>query len=151
MHVSFFLMLLLWFVRGILGNRVWNFLMILRFNITCILWTKINHPRSVLFCIIWVGQVLLPVNFSILFFVFILKVLRPEKSQVTIVGILPNKRSQLARYCLVWVIRPIYGPTTIGQVTIKACFTGFGPVHRLSVFFVFILYMICKCLIKCNR
>ena len=58
---QFFLMLLLWFVRGILGNRVWNFLMILRFDITCILWTKINHPRSVLFCIIWVGQVLLRV------------------------------------------------------------------------------------------
>ena len=44
---------------------------------------------------------------------------RPGKSQLTTVGILPNKRSQLARYCLVWGIRPVYGPATIGQVTIK--------------------------------
>ena len=46
------------------------------------------------------------------------KLLRPGKSQLTIVGILPNKRSQLARYYLVWGIRPVYGLTTIGQVTV---------------------------------
>ena len=45
--------------------------------------------------------------------------LRPEKSQVMIVGILPNKCSQLARYCLVWGIRPVYSLATVGQVTIK--------------------------------
>ena len=63
--------------------------------------------------------------------------LRPGKSQVTTLGILPNKRSQLAPYCLVWGICPVYGPTTVGQVTIKACFIGCGPVHHLSVFFSF--------------
>ena len=65
-------------------------------------------------------------------------VLRPGKSQVTTVGILPNKSSQLARYCLVWGIRQVYGPATVGQVTIKACFTSCSPIHRLSVFFNFI-------------
>ena len=45
--------------------------------------------------------------------------LGPGKSQVTTIGILPNKRSQLARYCLVWGIHLIYGPDTLGQVTIK--------------------------------
>ena len=64
------------------------------------------------------------------------KLLRPGKSQVTIVGILPNKRSQLARYCLVWGIHLVYGPTTVSQVTILACFIGYSPIHRLSVFFV---------------
>ena len=63
--------------------------------------------------------------------------LRPRKSQVTTVGILPNKRSQLARYCLVWGIHLFYGPATVGQVTVKACFTGCGPIHRLRVFFSF--------------
>ena len=63
--------------------------------------------------------------------------LRPGKSQVTIVGILPNKHSQLARYCLVWGIHLVYGSATVGQVTIKYCFTGCAPVHRLSVFFSF--------------
>ena len=58
--------------------------------------------------------------------------------QVTIVEILPNKHSQLARYCLVWEIRPVYGPATVGQVTVKDYFTGCGPVHHLSVFFSFI-------------
>ena len=61
--------------------------------------------------------------------------LRPGKYQVPTVGILPNKHSQIARYCLVWGIRPVYGPATVGQVTVKACFTGCGTVHRLSVFF----------------
>ena len=65
------------------------------------------------------------------------KLLRPGKSQVTIVGILPNKCSQLARYYLVWGIRLVYGSTTVGQVTVKAYFTGCGPVQRLSVFFSF--------------
>ena len=65
-------------------------------------------------------------------------VLMPGMSQVTIVGILPNKRSQLACYCLVWVICLVYGSTTVGQITVKSCFNGFGPVHRLSVFFNFI-------------
>ena len=66
------------------------------------------------------------------------KLLRPGKSQETIVGILPNKRSQLARYCLVCAIRPVCGPATAGQVTVKSFFTGCGSVHRLSVFFNFI-------------
>ena len=65
-------------------------------------------------------------------------VLWPGKLQVTTVGILPNKCSQLDRYCLVWGIHPVCSPTTVGQVTVKACFTGCGPVHRLSVFFSFI-------------
>ena len=47
------------------------------------------------------------------------KLLRPGRLQVTTVGILPNKRSQLARYCLVWGIRPVYGLATIDQVTVK--------------------------------
>ena len=63
--------------------------------------------------------------------------LRPRKSQVTIVGFLPNKSSQLARYCLVWVIRPVYGSATVGQVTVKDYFTGRGSVHCLIVFFSF--------------
>ena len=63
------------------------------------------------------------------------KLLRPGKSQETTVGILPNKHSQLARYFLVWGIRPVCSPTTVGQVMVKACFTGYGAVHRLSVFF----------------
>ena len=46
------------------------------------------------------------------------RVLRPGKSQVTTVGILSNKRSQLARYCLIWGIRLVYDPATVGQVTI---------------------------------
>ena len=46
-------------------------------------------------------------------------VLGPGKLLVTIVGILPNKRSQLARYCLVWGICQVYNPATVGQVTIK--------------------------------
>ena len=61
----------------------------------------------------------------------------PGKSQVTIVGILPNKCSQLARYCLVWGMHPVYVPTTVGQVTVKAYFTGCSPFHRLIVFFSF--------------
>ena len=65
------------------------------------------------------------------------KLLRPGKSQVTIVGILPNKHSQLARYCLVWGIHLVYDPTIVGQVTVKTYFTGCGPVHRLIVFFSF--------------
>ena len=47
------------------------------------------------------------------------KQLGPGKSQVTTVWILPNKRSQLYRYCLVWGIRLVYGPATVGQVTVK--------------------------------
>ena len=52
------------------------------------------------------------------------KLLSPGKYHVTTVGILPNKRSQLARYCLVWGIHLVYGPTTIGQVMVKSYFTG---------------------------
>ena len=63
--------------------------------------------------------------------------LRPRKLQVTTVGILPNKRSQLPCYFLVWGIRPVYDPATVVQVTFKAYFTGCGPVHRLGVFFSF--------------
>ena len=44
---------------------------------------------------------------------------RPGKSQVTIVGIHPNKRSQLAHCFLVWGIRSVYGLATVVQVTIK--------------------------------
>ena len=65
-------------------------------------------------------------------------VLRPGKSQVTTVGILSNKRSQLAHYFFVWGIRSVFGSATVGQVMIKSCFTGCGPVHHLSVFFSFI-------------
>ena len=64
-------------------------------------------------------------------------VLRPGQSQETTVGILPNKRSQLARYCLVWGIRLVFGPATVGQVAVKAYFIGCSPVHHLSVFFSF--------------
>ena len=56
--------------------------------------------------------------------------LRPGKLQVATIGILPNKRSQLAHYCLVWRICIVYGPTTIGQVTIKSYFTSYGPVQK---------------------
>ena len=45
--------------------------------------------------------------------------LRPGKSQETTIGILPNKRSQIARYCLVWGIRLVYGLATVDQVTVK--------------------------------
>ena len=45
--------------------------------------------------------------------------LRPGKSQVTTVGICPNKRSQLSHCFLVWGIRSVYGLATVGQVTIK--------------------------------
>ena len=77
-------------------------------------------------------------NHALAAFLLAPKLLRPRKSQVTIVGILPNKRSQLARYCLVWGIHPVYGLATVGQVMVKAYFTGCGLVHRLSVFFSFI-------------
>ena len=67
----------------------------------------------------------------------VMVVLRLGKSQVTIVGILPNICSQLACYCLVWGIRLVYGPTTVGQVTVKTYFTSCSTVHRLIVFFSF--------------
>ena len=66
--------------------------------------------------------------------------LRLGKSQVTTVGILPNKNSQLACYCLIWGIHQVYGSVTVGQVTVKACFIGCVPTHRLSVFFVLFIY-----------
>ena len=69
--------------------------------------------------------------------VFVDILLRLGKSQVTTVGILPNKCSQLAHYCLVWGICSVYGPATIGQVMVKTYFIGCGPVHRLIVFFSF--------------
>ena len=64
------------------------------------------------------------------------KLLKPEKLQVTIVGILPNKRSQLYRYCLVWGIRSVYGPATVGQVTIKV-FYRLRPDPSCIFFFSF--------------
>ena len=42
-------------------------------------------------------------------------ILPSQRSQ----GILPRQRSQLARDYLVWGICPVYGPATVGQVTIK--------------------------------
>ena len=65
-------------------------------------------------------------------------VLRPGKSQVTTVGILPNKCSQLARYCLVWGIHPVYGPATVGQVTIKV-FYRLRP-DPPCIFFSFLMF-----------
>ena len=46
-------------------------------------------------------------------------------------GILPSQHSQLAHDCLVWGICPVYGPTTVGQVTKIKGFTGCGPIHRV--------------------
>ena len=66
------------------------------------------------------------------------KLLRPGKYQETTVGILPNNRSQLASYCLVWGIHSVYSLDTVGQITVKIYFTRCGLVHRLSVFFSFI-------------
>ena len=51
-------------------------------------------------------------------------------------GFSPNQPSQLARYCLVWGIRPVCGPATVGQSNKNKGFTGCGSVHR--VFFVFL-------------
>ena len=49
-------------------------------------------------------------------------------------GILPSQRSQLARDCLVWGIRPVCGSTTVGQVTKQKVL----PVAaRSTVYFVF--------------
>ena len=77
-------------------------------------------------------------------------VLRPGKSQVTTIGVLPNKRSQLAHYCLVWGIRPVCGLTTVGQVMLKFFhWLRLGPPFK-CIFLVLYLCMICKCLIKCN-
>ena len=64
------------------------------------------------------------------------KMLRPGKSQVTTVGILPNIRSQLDHYCLVWGIHPVYGPATVGQVTIKM-FYQLRPSPSCICFLVF--------------
>ena len=80
-------------------------------------------------------------------FEYCIILLGPGKSQVKTVGILPNKNSQLARYCLVWGIRPVYGPSTVGQVTKIKDFTGYGLVHRVCFYF-FSLSMRCKCLSK---
>ena len=66
------------------------------------------------------------------------KLLRPGKSQVTKAGILPNKRSQLARYCLVWGIHLVYSLDTAGQVTIKVFYQLWsGPPCIFFVLFVF--------------
>ena len=73
--------------------------------------------------------------------------LRLENRRQQQLGILPSKRSQLAHYYLVWGIRPVYGPSTIGQVTKIKGFTGYGPVHRVY-FSLLYLSMICKCLSK---
>ena len=63
--------------------------------------------------------------------------LRPRKSQAITIGILPNKRSQLARYCLGWGIRSIYGPATVVQVTIKV----FLLVTTRSTVYIFSFFM----------
>ena len=64
--------------------------------------------------------------------------MEPGKSQVTIVGILPNKRSQLPHYYLVWGIHLIYGLATIGQVTIKVFYRlRSGPP---CIFFSFLMF-----------
>ena len=68
---------------------------------------------------------------------FLRVLLRPRKSHETTVGILPNKRSQLAHYCLVWGVHLVCNLATIGQATVKACFTSRGSIHHLSVFFSF--------------
>ena len=65
--------------------------------------------------------------------------LGPRKLQVTIVWILPNKRSQLARYCLVWGIRPIYDPAIVDQVTVKV-FYRLQP-DPPQVFFIVFFYL----------
>ena len=65
--------------------------------------------------------------------------LRPGKSQVTIVGILPNKCSHLACYCLVWGIRLVYSPATVGQVMIKV-FYWLRPDPSCIFFFSFLIF-----------
>ena len=67
---------------------------------------------------------------------------------MTTAGIIRSKRSQLARYCLVWGIRPVCGPATVGQVTKIKGFTSYGPVHRVYFFSFLVLSMRCKCLSK---
>ena len=60
-----------------------------------------------------------------------------EKYQETTIGILPNKCSQLAHNCLVWGIRLVCGPATVGQVTKQNVL----PVAALSTiyFCIFLL------------
>ena len=58
-------------------------------------------------------------NHALVTLLLVPKLLRPEKSKVTTIGILPNKRSQLAHYCLVWGIRLVYDTATVGEITIK--------------------------------
>ena len=62
-------------------------------------------------------------------------------------GILPSQHSQLARDCLVWGIRPVCSPATVGQSNKNKGFTGCGPVHRVY-FCIFYLSMICICLLN---
>ena len=50
-------------------------------------------------------------------------------------GILPSQRSQLARGCLVWGIRPVCGPATVGQVTKQRVL----PVTARSTEFLYFL------------
>ena len=76
--------------------------------------------------------------------------LGPGKSQVTKVGIIPNKHSQLARYCLVWGIRPVYGLATVGQVTIKVFYRLRPCPPCMFLVFFNVLGMMCKCLTKCR-
>ena len=65
----------------------------------------------------------------------------PGKSHVTTVGILPNKRSQLAHYFLVWGILPVYSPDTIGQVTVKMFYWLWpGPLFRFIFSFFIFMY-----------
>ena len=70
----------------------------------------------------------------------IIPVLRLGKSQVTTVGILPNKRSQSARYCLVWGIRLVYGSTIVGQATVKMLYR-LRPSPPFRCIFYFYIYV----------
>ena len=57
-----------------------------------------------------------------------------------IVGIIPNKRSQLACYYLVWGICLVCGPATVGQVTKTKGFIGCGLVHRIYFYIFYFKY-----------
>ena len=51
-------------------------------------------------------------------------------------GILPIQRSELAHDCLVWGIRPVCDPATVGQVTkIKVL-----PVAARSTVYIFCIF-----------
>ena len=66
--------------------------------------------------------------------------LMPRKSQVTTIGILPNKRSQSAHYCLVWGIRPVCGPATVGEVTVKMLYLLLPSPPFKCIFWFYFIY-----------